>query len=147
MRGFLDFVEEYYLMIVILLIVAASLHYLLYFMDIANDPIVTMSQDKTMIDINGVPPEYKTETTGHDILLMLLNVDAMAPYPRAIKINETPVIKIDNSYVATKMNNMAIIYNKNGTYKLSLLLDKKVIKQEYVYDQPDSPYIHFVLED
>jgi hypothetical protein len=148
--------EDYFEAIFVLLIVGAATSLILMLVMLTQEPIINPSEDKSMVAVNGALDDFGEGLTGHDLLLMLMNVDSMTPYPRAVKINDTPVIVIDEKYVASKMGNLAVIYNSGGSYKLSTLLDKQVVSQEYVYDdvsdtngdgEPDSPYIHYVLED
>lgn len=112
----------------------------------AQDPIITQGSDKTLVESAGVQQMYESTEYGRDILLMLLNTDPMSPYPKAIKINNTPVIKLDNDFIASKMRNLAAIYSANGQYKLSTMLDYKVSSYKYVYEGTDAPYIQYTLE-
>lgn len=113
----------------------------------ARDPIVEQGSDKTFIESTGVQELYEEELYGSDILLMLLNTDSMTPYPKAIRINDTPVIKLDNAFLAYKMKNIGAIYSSYGEYKLHDMLDWSVTKREYVYEGSDAPYIKFTLEE
>lgn len=113
---------------------------------VASDPIINLGEDKTFQESAGVQTWDYHHIYGKDILLMLLNTDEMTPYPRAIKINDTPVIKLDNAFMATKMRNVSAIYSSSGNWKLSSMLNWEVISSDYVYEGADAPYIHYVLE-
>lgn len=123
--------------------------------DIAHDPIIKQRTDKTYIESPGVQDVTVIEITGRDILFSLINTDEMTTYPRAIRFKDsttnrlTPVIKLDNEFLAYKMNNVAAIYSAGGQYKLSTLLDRKVIKQEYIFDDTSvnegNPYLLFTF--
>lgn len=142
-----EVVEKYYqigISIFVFILSATFTGNLLWF---AREPIIVQGSDKTFIESTGVQEHYDSELFGYDILLMLMNVDDMTPYPRAIRINDGPIIKIDNSYVAYKMKNVALIYDAEGDYKLSLMLNYKVTTQEYIYDIPGTPYIQYTLEE
>lgn len=112
-----------------------------------HTPIQVLGTDKTFIESTGVQEYNEFQLKGSDLLLVLLNVDPMSPYPKAIKINDTPVIKITNDFIAYKMRNISDIYNKNGEYKLSEMLDYVVTSKEYVYSGDGAPYIHYTLEE
>lgn len=117
------------------------------FLYTASEPIIIQGTDKTYVDALGVQEWETHEKYGRDILFSLINTDIMSPYPRAIKINDTPVIKIDNLFLTTKMRNVAMIYSSTGEYKLSTMLDWKVTSEKYVYDDGDFAYIHYTLEE
>lgn len=130
---------------IFLYIVSASLT--LTVLVFAREPIILQGSDKTFIESAGIQQLYENETYGYDILMMLMNVDDMAPYPKAIKINNTPVIKLSNEFIAYKMRNVSLIYANSGEYKLSDMLHYKVVSEEFVYNGPDAPYIHYTLEE
>lgn len=113
----------------------------------AQDPIVTQGSDKTFVESTGVQQLYEADIYGKDILLMLLNTDSMSPYPKAIKINDTPVIQLNNAFIAYKMRNVSAIYSASGEYKLSKMLDWKVTNKKYVYEGVGAPYIHYTLKE
>lgn len=112
-----------------------------------QDPIIQLGQDKTLVESEGVQQLYKENTYGYDILLMLLNTDEMSPFPKAIKINNSPVLKLTNEFIANKMSNITKVYSASGSYKLSTMLDYVVTSEEYVYSGTDAPYIHYILEE
>ena len=142
-----EIIEKYIEISVSIFIYIASAILTLTILVFARDPIIIQGNDKTFIESTGVQQLYKSNTYGYDILLMLMNVDEMAPYPKAIKINDTPVIKINNEFIAYKMRNVSFIYSSTGTYKLSNMLHYKVISEEFVYSGPDAPYIHYILQE
>lgn len=114
---------------------------------VAREPIIKQGSDKTLVESTGVQQYYESELYGYDLLLMLLNLDSMSPYPKAIKINDTPVINLNNAFLAYKMRNVASIYSATGDYKLSKMLNYKVTDKKYVYEGADAPYIHYTLEE
>lgn len=114
---------------------------------LCQNPIIEQGEDKTFATSQGVQYWEDYDIYGRDLLLMLFNTDPMSPFPRAIKINNTPVIKLDKSFVADKMKNVSEIYSSQGQYRLSTMLDWKVVEEKYVYDGADAPYIHYVLEE
>lgn len=113
----------------------------------AREPIIEQGSDKTLVESTGVQKHYESELYGYDLLLMLLNLDSMSPYPKAIKINDTPVINLNNAFLAYKMRNVAAIYSETGDYKLSKMLNYKVTSKKYVYEGADAPYMHYTLEE
>lgn len=113
----------------------------------AKDPIIVQGSDKTFVESTGVQGSYESAIYGRDLLLMLLNTDIMSPYPKAIKINNSPVIKLDTSFTDSKMVKVSEIYSDSGSYKLSTMLDYKVTSKEFISNQPDSPYIQYVLKE
>lgn len=113
---------------------------------LASDPIITQGSDKSFVESAGIQQVQESTEYGRDLLLMLLNTDPMTPYPRAIKINDTPVIKLDNDFIAAKMRNISAIYSASGPYKLSTMLNYKIASYEYVYEGTGAPYIQYRLE-
>lgn len=146
MNDVLDSLFEVIIYIIVCIIAAAST---LSFVAATRQPVLLNVEDKTMIESIGTQYRYEAEVYGRDLLLMLLNTDAMSPFPKGIKINDSPVIRIDNEFISHKMENIGVIYSSSGAYKLSAMLDYIVKSTTYVYKSPDipnSPYIHYVLE-
>lgn len=142
-----DVIEKYFEIAISIYAFVASTVFVVGLLALTSNPIIELGSDKTMVESTGIQQYHEAELYGHDILMTLLNTDAMAPYPRAIRINDTPVIKLTPEFVAKKMANIGIIYSSNGEYKLSTLLEHKIISKEYVYKGIDAPYIHYVLKE
>lgn len=129
-----------------ILVAALSCVMVLRLMYVASEPIIIYGEDKTFIESTGQQERYPAELYGSDILEMLINTDQMNPYPKAIRINNAPVIKLDNAFVTNKMKVVASIYAANGQYRLSTMLDYKVTDSYFVYDDGPTPYIQLKLE-
>lgn len=142
-----EIVDKYIEIAITIFIYVTSATLTIALLVIANNPIIEQSSDKTFIESTGVQEIYDADSYGYDILILLLNADSMAPYPKAIKINNTPVIKLTNEFIAHKMGNVSNIYSIGGDYKLSTILDHKIVSEEYVYKGIDAPYIHYVLKE
>ena len=142
-----DIIIKYVGLAFSIFIFAASSANVFMLLNNASEPIVELGSDKTFVESTGVQKTYEQELYGSDILMMLLNTDAMTPYPRAIKINDTPVIKLDNSFITAKIRNTGNIYSPSGQWGLKNMLDWKVVSKKYVYDDPEGPYIHYELEE
>ena len=142
-----EVVSTYLEMAVSIFIYVACTAMTLSLLAFAQNPIITLGSDKTLVESAGVQQEYKAVIYGRDLLLSLLNTDVMSPPPKSIKINDTPVIKLDNSFLANKVGNVSTIYSNTGVYKLSSMLNWTVTSTEYVYTGPGAPYIHIILEE
>lgn len=138
---------KYIVLCTMVIVFAASTSIILHLLATASEPGVVSGTDKSLLESTGVQEGYEQELTGYDVLLSLLNTDTMTPYPRAIKINDSPVLKLDASFLTNQIPSVAIVYNTGGQYQLGNMLEWKVVSHEYVYDDGDTPYIHFILED
>lgn len=143
----IDIVERYLEIAISIFIYVSSALLTLTLLMFAQDPIITQGSDKTFIESTGVQVWDEHELYGEDILLMLLNLDSMSPYPKAIRLNDSPVIKLDNQFLVYKITNVGNIYTESGEYKLSTMLDWKVTSKEFVYSGTDAPYIQYILEE
>lgn len=114
------------------------------FLTVCYEPIATYRVDKSTIvteeSIEVDPPEK----TGKDVLMALVVADDLASFPRAVRINDTPVIRLTSEWVINRNANVANIYAPTGAYKLGAMLDWKVTDVRYVYDG-DGGYIQYTL--
>lgn len=142
-----DVVSKYIEICTSIFIFVVSASFVLSLMVVCSTPIINLDSDKTMIESDGVQQHYVADMYGYDILAMLINTDPMSPYPKAIRINNSPVLKLDNAFLAYKMRNVSVVYQHGGSYGLSDMLDWKVTSRTFVYDAPDAPYIQYKLEE
>lgn len=137
-----DVMNKYIELSVSIFIFIASITFLSFFLSVTKNPIIEVSTDKTLIESTGVQEQQYNDMYGKDILLMLLNTDEMCPYPRAIRINSGSIIKLDDTFIAYKMNYISNLY-VNENFKD--MLDYKVTSSVLVYDE-DVPYIQYTLD-
>ena len=109
-------------------------------------PIMSYTEDKTAMDVNSGLIVDETVKTGADVFLSLVVADEYCPFPRSIRINDTPVIDITKEWLSNKYTNLQNIYSSSGDYRLSVMLDWTVTSIEYVENGGD-PYIQYRLED
>lgn len=96
-----------------------------------STPIVKDYQDKTTISASGsIIMDGLKGQTGADIMMSLANTDVNTPYPRAIRINGSRVIKLDNTFQTNLVNELAYVYSHDG---LKNMLDWKIIDIIFVY--------------
>lgn len=88
--------------------------------------MVSYTNEKTAIDTEDIISEPAADRYGKDLLASLVNTDEFAPYPNAIRIDGSPVLKLDNTFVVMKFVNLAEVYSSTGPYKLSTKLNNKI---------------------
>lgn len=96
------------------------------FIVIMNTSMVSYTNEKTAIDTKDIISEPAADRYGKDLLASLVNTDEFAPYPNAIRIDGSPVLKLDNTFVVMKFVNLAEVYSSTGPYKLSTKLNSKI---------------------
>lgn len=114
---------------------------------VSSSPIAQYDEDKSVVATeNGlvVDTPYKK---GRELLLSLVIADEFTPYPRAIKINDSPIIQITDEWLLLKNSWLAKIYDAGGEYKLSTMLDWDIVSAQFKYDSGSSTpdYIHYIL--
>lgn len=109
-----------------------------------NRPIMSVVEDKTMVLTSNLFDASSVQT-GKDVLGILIVADQFMTSPRALKINDSPVLVIDETWVANRDSNIRQLYDIAGTVKLGAMLNWKVISITYVEDV--TPYWHFKLEE
>lgn len=99
-----------------------------------NSEIVSYTEDKTALDTFDIDNIVAYPRYGRDLLVSLVNTDENAPYPNAIKIDDSPILKIDNAFHTKKFSNIGNVYSSTGEYKLSTKLGKpiKAVKFEVI---------------
>lgn len=99
-----------------------------------NSEIVSYTEDKTALDSVDIENLEAYPRYGRDLLASLINTDENAPYPNAIKIDDSPILKIDNTFHTKKFGVIGNVYYSGGDYKLSTKLNKpiKAVKFEVV---------------
>lgn len=131
--------------VLLIVIIAASVVILPVVFQEYSTPILQSIEDKTALDVKNALYVGNEEKTGADLLMSLVVVDEYTPYPRAIRINNTPIIVLDKSWVSSKYRNISIIYSTSGAYKLGNMLDWEITSVSYVPNN-GSPYIQYILE-
>lgn len=96
------------------------------FILILSTDIISYTEEKSALDTDDAVSEPQADRYGRDLLASLVNTDEFAPYPNAIRIDGSPVLKLDNTFVVMKFVNLAEVYSSSGPYKLSTKLDKKI---------------------
>lgn len=96
------------------------------FIVIMNTSMVSYTNEKTAIDTEDIISKPAADRYGKDLLASLVNTDEFAPYPNAIRIDGSPVLKLDNTFVVMKFVNLAEVYSSTGPYKLSTKLNNKI---------------------
>lgn len=86
-----------------------------------------------------------TKFTMADLVLSLFNMDRMNPYPKAIKVNDTPVVRFTNSWMVDLNNNVSSLCSSGGSHKFGAILDKQIVKVTFVHDD-NGDYWHFITE-
>lgn len=143
----IEVLERYIEFVTTIVLVAVAATITVVLVSQCATPIVELTDDKSMVPSTGVQEWEEHTLYGRDLLLMLINLDLMSPYPKAIRINDTDVLRIDNSFIMYKMRNVATIYASSGPYKLSTMLDWEITNIDYVYSGEGAPYIQYTLED
>lgn len=110
-----------------------------------SSPLSTKAEDKTIVKTEEELLIDDSIKTGRDLLMSLVVIDEFISYPRAIKINDTPVIQFTDSWIVSKNQNIAQIYSTTGEYQLGLMLDWKIESVQYVYENNGSGYLWYKL--
>lgn len=110
-----------------------------------NTPLVSKHEDKSALYVENAIHEPFNIKTGSDIMLSLLVADDYCPEPASIRINNTPIIRIDDDYVASKYTEVNKIYNTSGQWQLGRLLNSRVIYVTYVTDS-SGDYWQYIIE-
>lgn len=108
--------------------------------------IAVRMEDKSALDSENSIYVDDVMKTGADLMMALSIVDSMIPYPRSIRINETPVIDLDNAWIANKTSNLISIYSSSGNWKLGTMLNYQITNVEFVNNGGD-PYWQYTLEE
>lgn len=109
-----------------------------------SEPIATDKVDKSTVQsVESITVDADIKT-GKDLLMSLVVADGLMPYPRAIRINDTPVIRMTDDWVVNKSREIARIYNANGDIRLATMLDWSIASVSYV-DDVDGGYLQYIL--
>lgn len=109
-----------------------------------SEPIAVAEEDKTvMVSEEGAYIDIDLGT-GRTVLMELVVVDELAPYPKAIRINDAPVIRFTDEWLVGKSRNIVDIYKAGGQWSLVSMLDWKIESIEFVYDT-DGDYLQYTL--
>lgn len=96
------------------------------FMYVMQKPMISYTEEKSALDTNDVISEPKAYRYGKDLLASLVNSDELAPYPNAIRIDDSPVLKLDSTFMVMKFDNLVKVYSATGSYRLSTKLNDKI---------------------
>ena len=140
-----DMVHEWLSLAILVLVLGISTVELGILLREASTPIIKDYEDKTALNATGSIMSDFEGQTGVDILMSLANADLNVPYPRSIRINNTPIIDINDAFLADVSSNLAAIYSPSGQYKLGSMLDYKVDKVEFVSDNVNGDYWQYTL--
>ena len=143
-------VMEYVHIAILVLAMVMSVAALLILYGVLATPIVEPASDKTALvasnAVYGTPTELSAER-GSDVLMSLLATDEQTPYPRSVRINDTPIIDLNTLWLSDKYNNISRIYNSTGDWKIVNMLDWYVTDVTYVYDSVEGDYIKYTLKE
>lgn len=109
-----------------------------------SKPIATNRVDKSTVQSSETITVDADIKTGKDLLMSLVVADGLMPYPRAIRINDTPVIRMTDDWVVNKSREIARLYSASGSVKLATMLEWKVASVSYV-DDAEGGYLQYVL--
>lgn len=137
-----DFMD---LVILVLLLAMGGLNLPSFFNELSK-PIVSTVEDKTALNANGELRVDDVRKTGSDIFMSLVVADEYTPFPRSIRINDTPIIDLNKEWLADKYSNLSTIYAANGQYKLGSMLGW-VLKEEYYVNNNGDSYIQYILTE
>lgn len=100
--------------------------------------------------------ESYTQKTAADLLMYFATLDRADMTPNRIKVNDTPIITIDDEFIEYKYENIETLFSDTGKYKFSSLLDDgtgnpEVIKSiDIEFEDKDTdyenPYYHIIIE-
>lgn len=109
-------------------------------------PVIADYSDKTALDATGSIMMEGEIKTGADLFLAISNTDLNIPYPRSIRINNTPIIDLNNAFIAKLSENLALIYTDSGDYKLKSMLNYKITSISFVHDDVNGDYWQYTLQ-
>jgi len=92
-----------------------------------SKPIISYTNEKSANDTLDEILEPEGVRYGKDLLLSLINTDEHAPYPNAIRIDNSPALKLDSVYQTTKYADLARVYNTSGDFQLGAKLDQPIL--------------------
>ena len=96
------------------------------FIFIMQRPMISYIKDKSVEFTDDVISEPTADRYGKDLLAALVNTDEFAPYPNAIRIDGSPILKLDSTFIVMKFVNLGEVYSSSGQYKLSTKLNNKI---------------------
>lgn len=105
----------------------------------------TITEDKTVVKTQEELLVDDSLKTGKDLLMSLVIADEFITYPRAIKINDSPVIQLTDNWLMVKNQNIAQIYSTTGAYKLGAMLEWNVVNVQYIYENNSNGYLWYQL--
>ena len=103
-------------------------------------PMSVTLEDKTAKAVEVTMDEVKDKLYGVDLLLSLVLTDENAPYPRRIKIGDSPIYDLDNMWLSKQQENVSYLYNNYIKENRDKLLASEFIPE-------DKPYIHYTFRE
>ena len=140
-----DNVKEWLEFAILIVVMGVSVIILTPFINAISTPIIADYSDKTAVDATGSIMTEDTVRTGADLFLAIANSDLNLPYPRSIKINNSPILDLDNKFLTNLSANLALVYTDAGSYKLKSMLEYKIQSVEFVKDDVNGDYWHYTL--
>lgn len=104
---------------------------------ITKEPIAVTYEDKTAKTVQDALVVGKPVYTGRDLLSVIMVMDEFVPYPRKIRINDGPVILLDNAFITNIERKVLDVY---ATY----LVGKDDLPLTFSYDY-NGGYIQYRL--
>lgn len=137
-------IQKFYDVIILVLVaIGCTLLLPLYFTVMFTNPI-SYTEDKTALDVQNSLYMYEDIKTGKDLMMSLVVVDDNVAFPRSIRINNTPIIDLNNAWIINKYTNIVKVYETGGQWKLGNMLNWKIQEVKYEYNSGD-PYLHYIL--
>lgn len=136
-------ISQWFDVVILILVMAIGSSFTVTLFQVLQRDAIVRTEDKTMMDVDNAIYLSDGPETGADILMTLLMVDDYIPYPRAIKINDNPIIKLDKAFISNKHVLINQIYN-GSEQNLKSMITWKVTSSEFDYKR-DTPCIHYIL--
>lgn len=142
----------YYEMILLAILLIIGANSTVQFVNQCSQPMLSYTNEKTAFDTDDVVSWANPDTAnsnvryGKDLLLSLLNTDDYACYPNAIKIDNSPIFKLNSAFQTKKISLLKQIYDPAGDYKLGAKLEKKIKGAIYEVQSDGTAFIHYYID-
>lgn len=129
MKGNIEFLD----VIILVLILLSMVLVLPRFYTEMNISLWTQREDKTSLIASDVIKDIEYTETVSEIILALIVLDEYTPYPNAIVLDNTPVVRLDNTFYTNRYSMISTVYNPSGNYGYKLYENKEIESIEFVY--------------
>lgn len=109
-----------------------------------SNPLSLSYVDKTMqpADLSVYSSFSTMDST--DVVLSFMIIDEEQPYPKSIRINDTPVVDFTADWYTRRTTHVNQMYSSAGDWKLVTLINKNIADVSYVLNNGDH-YWHYVI--